>query len=82
MYRRRTKAERHANKVSMFEYYHPKNKYVMHRQAKRAWKNAIMHRLFSECLTKMAAEGNEVAQMMIRATIMMGSLRRSYETLN
>ena len=72
MYRRRTKAERHANRVRNFEYNHPKNKYVMRRQAERAWQRATAHRMFTECLVEMASEGNEVARMMMFAMNMIG----------
>lgn len=72
MYRRRTKAERHANRVMRFEYNHPKNKYVIRRQAERAWHQAMVRRLATECLTKMAFEGNSTARMMLFAMNMMG----------
>lgn len=78
MYRRRTKAERHANRVMRFEYNHPKNKYVIRRQADRAWQRATAHRIFSECLVKMASEGNEAARMMMFAMNMASGFHYMY----
>ena len=72
MYRRHTKAERHADKVRIFEIRHPKNKYVMRRQAERAWQRAVAQRVFSECLANMAAEGNQAARMMLFAMSITG----------
>ena len=66
MYKRHTKAERSARKTEIFEFYHPKNKHVMRRQAKRAARKAIENRLFSECVFKMAVMGDGTARAMMR----------------
>ena len=71
MHKRHAKAEHHSNKVFLFEYHHPRNKHVMRRQAKRARLEAEAHHAFSKCLTRMAAEGDKTARMIMFAMNMM-----------
>lgn len=73
MYRRRTKQERHERRVMRFEYSHPKNKYVIRRQAERAWHQAMVRRLATECMVKLAAEGDPTARMMLFAMSLSGA---------
>ena len=66
MYKRHTKAERSTRKTGLFEFYHPKNKHVMRHQAKRGARKALENRLFSECVLKLAVDGNGTARAMLR----------------
>ena len=72
MHKRKTKQERHDNKVWRFEYRHPRNKHIIIRQKLRAWEQAETAHLTHKVLHRMATEGNETAKNLLSIMSLFG----------